>query len=69
MKNLLRVAGVLAFLFCGLAGLLLISAAMQSPGGDMAVVVSIGLLFVGNGLFVGAMLLFAAERVGQNAKG
>jgi len=67
MKILLRIAAALAFLFPFLCGVGLLGAALSSnTTEDFWLPTAIGAFLVGNGFFVGAMLLFAAEKVRTN---
>ena len=58
MRSLARVAAVLAFLFCLLAGLWIL---LQTEREDV-LAYGIGLYFVGKAFFVGPMLWLAADR-------
>jgi hypothetical protein len=62
MKALLRIAAGLSFSFCLLAGLALLIPALSSPKSDGFMLVAVGLLFAGFGVFFGAILLVAANR-------
>jgi CHASE2 domain-containing sensor protein len=67
MKTLLRIAAVLSFLFpfvCGV-GLLLAGLSSQTKE-DFWLPIAIGSFLVGNAFFVGAILLFAAEKLSRN---
>lgn len=61
MKILLYSAAVLSFLFCAAGGAVLLGLAVAYPreGGLLA---AAGLFFVGCGVFLGAILLAAAQR-------
>jgi hypothetical protein len=69
MKTLLRTAAVLSFLFPFVIGVWLLVAALASNGGDMLIAAAIGAFLVGNAIFVGAVLLVAAEKVSRNDGG
>ena len=69
MRPLLRVAAVLAFGFCFLAGLLILSIAVSSGHSDAPIIAAVGLLFMGIAFFVGGVLVVAAERFGPKAGG
>jgi hypothetical protein len=62
MKPLLRLAALLSFGCCSAAGLLFLGLGVSSPAKDALPVAAIGLLFLGNAFFVGAVLLIAAEK-------
>jgi hypothetical protein len=67
MKTLLRIAAVLSFLFPFVCGVGLLIAALSSASevrGPIAI--AIGSFLVGNAFFVGAILLFAAEKLSRN---
>jgi hypothetical protein len=67
MKTLLRIAAVLSFLFpfvCGVG--LLIAALSSNTAEDLWIPAAMGSFLVGNAFFVGAMLLFAAEKLSRN---
>ena len=64
MKTLLRTAASLAFLVCFLAGMTVIIPGLSSPKSDGFMLVAVGLLFIGVGIFFGAILLVAANRLG-----
>ena len=65
MKTLLRAAAALSFFFFFAGGCLLLGKAAPMPGEDLFPLVALGLVFVGTGFFVGAILLVAAERFGR----
>jgi hypothetical protein len=67
MKTLARVAAVVAFLFCLIGGLWILSQVGFKSKGDDAVWTGLGLYFVGKAFFVGPMLLVAAEQLGRGA--
>jgi hypothetical protein len=67
MRLLLRVAAVLSFGSCFLAGLLILGNAIASGYSDASMVAAVGLVLLGIGFFMGAMLLVAAERLGRKA--
>ena len=69
MKILLRIAAGLTFLFSAGGGLTIIGVAAGHPGSDSLVVVAVGMAFIGLGIFLGAILLFAAERLGRKDAG
>jgi len=69
MKALLRVAAVLAFGFCFVAGLLILGIAVASGHSDGPIIGAVGLLFMGIAFFVGGMLVVAAERFRPKAGG
>jgi len=62
MKTMLTIAASLAFVCCFLAGLIVLIPALSSPKSDGFMLVAVGLLFTGFGVFLGAMLLVAANR-------
>jgi hypothetical protein len=78
MKTLIRIAAVLSFLFpfvCGVGFLIAaLSPAGHPPGvrgriehvAPIPIAIAIGAFLVANALFVGAMLLFAAEKLSRN---
>jgi hypothetical protein len=68
MKNLLRIAAVLSFLFPFLGGVGCLLQAAFSPKSDpdAALLSILGCFLVGNAIFIGAMLLFAAEKLCRN---
>jgi hypothetical protein len=67
MKTLLRTAAVLAFLPCFICGLWLLGAGFSAPTRqDTGIPIALGCFFLGMAFFVGAMLLFAAEKLGRN---
>ena|SRR5437588_2382115 len=63
LKGLLRIAAVLSFGCCFAGGAWLLGKALGSPHEDMFLLAAIGLIFIGLAFFVGALLLFAAERL------
>ena len=65
MKNLLRIAAVLSFLFPFVAGVGLLIVALSSNYSDGLLVGAIGSFLVGNAFFVGAILLVAAEKLSR----
>ena len=67
MKALLRVAAVLSFAPCLIAGLIILGNAVGTGYKDAWALSAVGFLFIGLAFFVGSILLFAAERVGGNA--
>jgi len=69
MKPLLRVAAVLSFGCCFLAGLMILGKAIASGYSDAPIVAAVGLVLIGIGLFMGSILLVAADRLGQKAEG
>jgi hypothetical protein len=69
MKPLLRVAAALSFGFCFLAGLLILANAVGSGHSDAFMVVAVGLVLMGLGFFMGAVLLVVAERCCRKAEG
>jgi hypothetical protein len=68
IKNLLRIAAVLSFLFPFIGGVWCPLQAAFSPKSDpdAALLAIIGCFLVGNAFFVGAILLFAAEKLSRN---
>jgi hypothetical protein len=65
MKILLRTAAALSFLFFFAAGLCLLSRTLFSPASDAFAISAVGFFFVGTALFVGPILLVAAEKFGR----
>jgi len=63
MRNLLRLAAVLSFLFCLAGGLFILIHANYADARHEPMTVGIGLYFLGKAFFVGPMLLAAAERL------
>jgi hypothetical protein len=66
MKTLLRITAGLAFLFPFIAGVGLLNVAFSSTYQDGLLAGAIGAFLVGNAIFVGAILLFAAEKLNRN---
>jgi len=66
MKALLRIAAVLSFLFPFVSGVGLLNVALSSTYKDGILAGAIGSFLIGNAFFVGAMLLFAAEKLSRN---
>jgi len=67
MKKLLQIAAVLSFLFPFVGGVVLLIGAISSrEGGEAAMLTVIGFFLIGNAFFVGAILLFAAEKLNPN---
>jgi hypothetical protein len=67
MRTLLRIAAALSFLFpfvCGVG--LLVAALSSNTVKDLWIPAAMGSFLVGNAFFVGAMLLFAAEKLSRN---
>lgn len=63
MKTLVRISAILSFTFCFLAGMCILSRTLFSSGHkDAFILTAIGLLFVGNAFFIGAILWLAAEK-------
>ena len=69
MKPFLQVAAALSFGFCFLAGLLILGTALGSGYSDAPMIAAVGLVLMGIGFFLGAVLLVAAERIGRKAEG
>ena len=67
MKALLRVAAVLSFVPCFIAGLIILANTIATGYKDAWILSALGFLFIGLAFFVGSILLFVAERVGRNA--
>ena len=65
MKTLLRIAALVSFLCCSGGGGIILSRTLGSPYKDAWMVSAVGLVFVGGGFFLGAILLVAAERFGR----
>jgi uncharacterized membrane protein YgdD (TMEM256/DUF423 family) len=66
MKTLLRIAAVLSFLFPFVCGVGLLIAALCLRGEEAWFLITMGCFLVGNAFFVGAILLFAAEKLSRN---
>lgn len=66
---MLRVAAALSFGFCFLAGLLILGTALASGYSDAFMIAAVGLVLMGVGFFMGAVLLVAAERLGCKTEG
>jgi uncharacterized membrane protein YgdD (TMEM256/DUF423 family) len=66
MKTLLRIAAVLSFAPCFIAGVVILGNALAAGYKDTWIVSALGLIFIGIAFFVGSILLFAAERVNGN---
>lgn len=67
MKTLLRIAAVLSFLFPFAVGMPLLLAALSSKTSqDFWIPAAMGSFLVGNAIFVGAILLFSAEKLSRN---
>ena len=65
MKALLRIAAALSFLFPFVCGAWLLNAALPLKNEAGAFIpIAMGSFLVGNAFFVGALLLFAAEKFG-----
>jgi hypothetical protein len=64
LKILARLAAGIAFVFCLVAGLYILSK-VGFKSNDDAVWTAIGLYFIGKAFFVGPMLLVAAEQLGR----
>ena len=60
MKTIARIGAVLAFTFCILGGLWILTKCTSSK--DDALYMGIGLYFVGKAFFVGPMLWLAGEK-------
>lgn len=67
MKALLRVAAVLSFAPCLIAGVIILANGIAKGYKDAWMLSALGLVFIGLAFFVGSILLFFAERVGRNA--
>ena len=68
MKTFLQIAAGLSFLFPFLVGAGLFVMALSSPTTqDFWIPAALGAFLIGNGIFVGAILLFAAVKVNRNA--
>ena len=63
MKIMLRISGVLSFLFFSIGGLTFVGIAASAGHSDSPVVATVGCFFLGVAFFVGPMLFFAAERL------
>jgi hypothetical protein len=63
VKALLRIAAILAFLFPFFAGVALLKLAFSTTKEDGLLAGVMGAFLVGNAFFVGAILLFAAEKI------
>jgi hypothetical protein len=69
MKALLRTAAVLSFGFFLAGGLVLVGLAwLNGTHQDAVPIAVVGLFFIGTAFFVGPILLFAAERLGQKVR-
>ena len=66
MKTLLRIAAVLAFLFPFVSGAGFLATALTSNHSDGLAIGAIGSFLVGNAIFIGAVLLVAAEKFNRN---
>ena len=66
MKTFLRITAGLAFLFPFVSGVGLLKLAISSDYKEGLLPGAIGSFLVGNAIFVGAMLLVAAEKFGRN---
>jgi hypothetical protein len=67
MKTLLRTAAGLSFLFPFICGVWLLLAGLSSRTvEDSWFPIVIGSFLLGNAFFIGAMLLFAAEKLSHN---
>ncbi len=72
MKILLRVASVLSFVFCLVAGGLLIFPSLRlllRGNTDNAFPLAVGLYFIAKGFFVGPILFVTAEKCGRKDVG
>lgn len=66
MKTALRFAAAVGFLIPFIPGVWLIRSGFSAPTTqDMAIPIAIGAFLAGNAVFVGAVLLFAAENLGD----
>lgn len=63
MKTMLRISGIMSFLFFAIGGFTFLGMAAMAGHSDSPVVATVGCFFLGVAFFVGPMLLFAAERV------
>ena len=68
MKQFLRIAAVLSFLFCFTGGMWLLTKASFSKSDD-SLAIAMGFYFVGKAFFVGPMLLVAAQKFGGGEAG
>ena len=68
MKILARIGAVLAFAFCLLGGLWLLSRSSFGSKDDV-LPTAIGFYFVGKAFFVGPMLWLAGEKCGSKSEG
>jgi hypothetical protein len=64
LKIVAQLAAAIAFIFCLIAGLYILSR-VGFKSNDDAVWTAIGLYFIGKAFFVGPMLLVAAEQLGR----
>jgi hypothetical protein len=62
MKTLARIGAVLAFAFCFLGGMWILTKTGLSRSSDDIVWTGLGMYFVGKAFFVGPMLWLAAEK-------
>jgi len=67
MKALLRVAAVLSFVPCLIAGLIILGNAIATGYKDAWILSALGFVFIGLAFFVGSLLLFVAERADGNS--
>jgi len=68
MKTVLRISGVLSFLFFAIGGLTFLGIAASARTSDAPVIATVGCFFLGMGFFVGPMLLFASEKVSRGER-
>jgi len=64
LKVMAQLAAAVAFIFCLVAGLWILSK-VGFKSGDDSVWTGMGLYFIGKAFFVGPMLLVAAEQLGR----
>ena len=66
MKTSLRIAAVLSFLFPFVFGVALLLMGITSDYKDGLMIGAIGSFLIGDAIFVGAILLFAAEKLNRS---
>jgi hypothetical protein len=62
MRTFTRIAAVMSFLFCFLAGVCMLTPAFSRPGEDSIIAVALGLFLIGMAFFFGALLWVAGQK-------
>jgi hypothetical protein len=62
MRTVTRIAAVMSFLFCFLAGVCMLIPAFSGPGKDGIIAAALGFFLIGLAFFFGALLWVAGQK-------